>query len=99
MCLQNHLGFVPFVAPRTVVGSFIRVGPHVLTYMSDGFVQLATLTALVPPLTDMDLHVFLQQVTSQKLFMAQCALKGLVTCIKTKNTQRKLYICQTKKAH
>lgn len=64
-----------------MVGSFIRVGPHVLTYMPDGFVQLATLTALVPPLTDMDLHVFLQQVTSQKLFMAQCALKGLVTCI------------------
>lgn len=82
----NHLSLVPLVAPDTVVGSFIRVGPHVLTHMSDGFIQLATLTTLVPPLTDMEFHVFLKQVTTQKLPMAQSALKGLVTCIK--NMQR-----------
>lgn len=57
--------------------------------MPDGFVQLATLTTLVPPLTDVDFHVFLQQVTSQKLLVAQCALKGLVACIQRKETQRK----------
>lgn len=56
------------------------MGPHVLTYVPNGFVQLATLTTLVPPLTDMDFHVFLQQVTGQKLLLAKCALKGLVAC-------------------
>lgn len=96
---KNHLGFVSLVASGTVVGPFIRVGPHVLTYMPDGSVQLATLPTLVPPLTDMDFHVFLQQVTSQKLLVAQCALKGLVACIKRKDTQRKMKYSSNKKVH
>lgn len=61
---QTHLGLVPFVASATVVRSFIGVGPHVFTYMSDGFIQLATLATFIPPLADVDFHVFLQQVTS-----------------------------------
>ena len=68
--------------------------PHVLSYMPDGFVQLATLATLVPPLTDMDFHVFLQQVTSQKLLVAKRALKGLVTCMERKITR--LFVDQQK---
>lgn len=61
---MNYLGFVCLVASGTVVRSLIRVCPHVFPYMADGFVELATLAALVSPLIDMDFHVFLQQVTS-----------------------------------
>lgn len=91
--LQNHLGLVPLAASGTVVGSFIRVCPHVLTYMPNGFVQLATLTTLVPPLTDMDLHVFLEQVTSEKLLVAECALEWFVTCMKREDKQKINPLC------
>lgn len=86
--LQSHLGLVAFVASGALVGSVVRVGPHVLTHVTNGFVQLSTLATLVPPLTHMDFHVFFQQVASQKLLLAQCAFKGLVTCNKTKQTHK-----------
>lgn len=50
------------------------------TDVPDGLVQFATLATLVPPLTDVDLHVLLQQVTSQKVLLTDCALKRLITC-------------------
>lgn len=78
--LLTHLGLVALAAPGTVVGPLVRVRPHVLANVPDGFVQLAALAALVPPLADVDLHVLLQQVTGQKLLLAQGALEGLVTC-------------------
>lgn len=56
-----------------------------LANVPDGFVQLAALAALVPPLADVDLHVFLQQVASQKVLLAQGALEGLVTCARRRN--------------
>lgn len=54
-----HLGLVTFVAPAAVIRPFIRVCPHVFAHMTDGLVQFAALATLVPPLTDMNLHVFL----------------------------------------
>lgn len=74
----THLSLVSFVTFGTIVWSFIGVRPHVLTYMSNCFVQFSTFSTLVPPLTDMNFHVFLQQVTSEKLLLAE-ALKRLVT--------------------
>lgn len=63
------------------------MGPHVLPNVPNGFVQLSALATLVPSLTDVDFHVLLQQVTSQKLLMAQSALKGLVTCEENRNAK------------
>lgn len=63
-----------------MVGPLVRVRPHVLANVPNGFVQLAALAALVPPLADVDFHVLLQQVASQKLLLAQGALEGLVAC-------------------
>lgn len=63
------------------------MGPHVLTDVPNGFVQLATLTTLIPPLTDMNFHVFLQQVTCEKLLLAKCAFKGLVACKENRYTK------------
>lgn len=57
-----------------------------LADVSDSSVQLAALATLVSPLTHMDFHVFLQQVARQKLLVTQCALEGLVTCIKRENS-------------
>lgn len=75
-----HLCLVPLVAPGAVIRPFIRVRPHVFPDVPDGLVQFAALAALVPPLADVDLHVFLQQVPSQKLLFTHCALKRLITC-------------------
>lgn len=63
------------------------MGPHVLPNVPNGFVQLSALATLIPPLTDVDFHVLLQQVTSQKLLMAQSALKGLVTFEENRNAK------------
>lgn len=50
-----------------------------LADVPDGLVELATLAALVPPLADVGLHVFLQQVASEELFLAKGTLEGLLT--------------------
>lgn len=83
----THFGLVAFAASGTVVGPLVRVRSHVLANVPDGFVQLAALAALVPPFADVDFHVFFQQVTSQKLLLAQGALEGLVTCARRRKWQ------------
>lgn len=48
--------------------------------VSDGLVQLAALTTLIPPLTQVDLHVLLQQVACQEVFVTHHTLEGLAAC-------------------
>ena len=78
--LSTNLGLVAFLTAVAVEGSLIRMGPHVLTDVSDGLVELATLSALVPPLAEVDLHVLLQQVARQELLLTLHTLEGLVAC-------------------
>lgn len=62
------------------------MGPHVFPDVSDGLVQLAALTTLIPPLTQVDLHVLLQQVACQEVFVTHHTLEGLAAC-REENTQ------------
>lgn len=76
----SDLGLVGLVAAVAVVGPLVGVGAHVLPHVTDGLVEFATLAALVAPLTQVHLHVLLQQVARQELLLAHHALKRLVAC-------------------